>query len=181
MTDCPFTSTNPDMPEAISSYVENNCSELVNGFTELHRKSPQLDLLREQLKSEIDALDPDVKQIFEQNVYKLSIYSLYIGYTYREVSLNDSWVDAKRIYDNIVKRPDYMPNFLELAIKIKEVETLINNSGDYQEDLEKLKKIKITFRLLYPLIQAIKLLAHRLAELYEEYKKLAKEQVELRS
>jgi hypothetical protein len=177
MTKCPFILTNPDMPEAISSYVENNCSELVSGFTELHRKSPQLDLLREQLKSEINALDPDVKQIFEENVYKLSNNSLYIGYTYREVSLNDSWVDAKRINDTIVKRPDDMPNFLELATKIKEVEALINNSGDYQEDLEKLNKIKTTFRLLSTLILTIKLLAHRLAELYEEYKKLAKEEV----
>jgi len=177
MADCPFTSTNQDMPEAISSYVENNCSELVGGFTELHRKSPQLDLLREQLKGEIDALDPDVKEFFQNDVYKLSNTSLIISYTYDDVNLNNSWVAAKRINDKIVKRPQDMPNFIELATKIKQVEDLINSSGGYQEDLEKLKKIKTTFRLLSTLIQTIKVLALRLAELYEEYKKLANEQV----
>ena len=177
MVDCPFISTNPDMPEAISSYVEDNCSELVSGFTELHRKSPQLDLLREQLKSEINALDPDVKQIFEENVYKLSNTSLFIGYTYDEVSLNNSWVAAKRINDKIVRRPQDMPNFLELATKIEELDgPFIINSGEYQEDL---KKIKTTFSLLSTLIHTIKMLASRLAELYENYQELAKDQVGL--
>ncbi len=176
MSDCPFTSRNPDMLEEVSSYVEEHCSELVSGFTQLGNKSPQLDLLRGRLKDEIDDLNPDVKEIFEANVYKLQNNYLFIGYTYEELNLNESWADVRRINDRIDSDPMYMPNFLELATKIKEVETLINNSGDYKEDLEKLKKIKKTFALLNPLTQSIKILVERLTELYKEYKKLTKEQ-----
>ena len=82
------------MPEDLSSYVEENCSELVERFNNLDNQSSQLIDLRQQLVEEINGLSPKTKADFEK-IVNPTRELLSVSFVYEETNLNDSWSKAK--------------------------------------------------------------------------------------
>ena len=191
MPDCPFIAIDPNLPESVVEFFDKNCPELVQKLESLGTKREELAVVRENFKNQVNSLQPEVKELFEEKVYKIINSSLNFPAVSAE-NVNENWAAAATAYTKFEDRPQDFPDFIE---KAKDLDNLITEleeadfDGDgvpegaifYADDIATLREIKTTFQTLVAIRTPGFAHLEKLSELYKEHKKVAADAVGLAS